>query len=156
MKTQSHHLSALILGLAFGLEKIHKIIPEASPGLNAYFFAFTSKKMDFYLQNLFKFLECISIHDKWIQDCLLRFKNNSSIETILIKDQSDQMFAVQSKILEESSFDYSKIQSIYRASAENVFTSHKISFERMVKAIYQNVPVLNTEYDLGIIFCQKE
>lgn len=155
MKTQSHNLSAFVLGLAYGLEKIRRIVPSASSELEAFLFDFSTVKAGFYIKNLFGFASRICAHNSWIDDCIKRYEANPVVQEVLLREQAKLMFAVAQKMDIADSFDYSCITEEYRLSAEQIFHQHQLFYQILIRAIYQNNPHLGDEYQLGITFVQK-
>lgn len=153
---QSHPPSLFVLGLALALKKVRAAGPEVHTPVRAFLFDFSSIQAATYAHNLFGFVRSLQLHNMWIEECLRIYFDDTDLQNILIRDQSMRMFQVEKKIHPESCFDFSTIKVEYGREANEIYSRHELSYEKIVQGIYKSKPYLGPSHQLGIIFVSQD
>lgn len=153
MNITNHPLSAFVLGLAFGLQKISQIVPN-SPNLEAFLFDFNHKDAQRYVRNLMSFVQKTQA-DSWFVDCVEQYNQERSQHHLMLLDNSESMFRVVKKLHPEDIFTASIIHSPHLLMAEEIYTRHCVGYMKQIRALRQNNPYLGSEHEIGILFIEK-
>lgn len=156
MNQNPHRLTQLILGIAYALEKIHLIVPGASPDLKAYLFSFESKKAEQYFMNLMTCTLRMQLKDSWISYCATEYNQHPLAQRVGCWEQVKNCFTIEKNLNPEECFDSSRLKESSRDLAKEVYQKHKEALDQIIAFLYQNKPTLGLEYDFGILFIQKD
>lgn len=161
MKTTHYPLTLFVTGLALALENIESYLQKnPHERLKAYFFSFESQKAELYFTNIMNLAKDLmdrkEISNFWAMFVATEYSKKTSLgKEDCIKEFKD-LFTIHKQDLAGDIFDFSKLNGSGRIHAQDIYKKHSDAFVKIVLAIYNSKLALDTEWDYGIIFIEKE
>ncbi len=164
-----HGLSELFVALAFAMQQIRLIVPEASSNLRAHLFLFQGKDARQRIERLMRFIEnqcpplekCDSstkkspVTEDWISRCIRCYEEHPATERNRLLENQSEYFESHSEHLSEDFLDYSVLTLTGVILGRLLYREQKDYFDALVLNIYNHRPSTSPEECLHLVFVQK-